>query len=871
MGMKMHSLNAIFPLVVFACALTCALTTAFARSSAASVPGLERWRNDISLTDSTQTQAVEIDTAGYSYVAGVSSNSVSYFRFVQKIDRFGNEIWRYESPSNSVYAGIVHQQIVVDETDDAIYVLRSNLDNATTHLISVAKHDANDGSILWNESGGFAMGPSPMKKSAAMGLDADGTLWVVRQGQSIFVFGETNWTIQYRSFDANTGILQDEDILVGSSSSSRYLYDAAVAGDRLFVAYREQDETSVDLVSTAFELNNGLLNIINPHEPTPCSAAEPCRTELNFIIPESTTGTATFTDAALDTDGNFVVTGYFERFEPDDCLPECFGNMYWYHPVIVKLNRSNQVVFQTVETEEGIGVYDTPTDASVHVALQNNNILTLISGENMGGVIVAFDPNGTRTGSRHVDTYVHEIFSAGGCSSWIPVWQPAAITSGVTGVAITGQLPAQCVYGGYFPMEETARTVMFQRSDHPFFTADFIQGVTGGSEICDDWNAFRSELTGEFVSVSLSGSADGNGVTCSDPVLATQICNALNTGQALINLSCEGNTWNVGECAGTSISVNASVCSCASENAHIARPCIFNQNWGGMGTRTCNAPDQSLEVRCMRGSENLYEQSFLQNVPPASSQCNEWTDFREDIGVAQTRFVRLSGSADPTGVRCNDPVAASQICDALHNGATLNNVSCDGNSWYVGECGGTSIGVNSPVCNCASGNAHIARPCISNRNWGGMTTATCNPPSQTLKVSCGIGPNSFNDYFPAGNADTEACTSWNDFRASLSGDYSKITLRGSENPEGVSCNGPTADVLCKALHNSSTVRNLSCGGNTWSVGNCGGTAISVNTSVCSCSSGDIHIVRPCISNPNWGGMGTATCGSPGQSIEVICD
>ena len=32
-------------------------------------------------------------------------------------------------------------------------------------------------------------------------------------------------------------------------------------------------------------------------------------------------------------------------------------------------------------------------------------------------------------------------------------------------------------------------------------------------------------------------------------------------------------------------------------------------------------------------------------------------------------------------------------------------------------------------------------------------------------------------------------------------------------------------------------------------------------------------VRPCIGagNPNWGGMNTATCNGPTQTLEVICE
>jgi hypothetical protein len=403
---------------------------------------------------------------------------------------------------------------------------------------------------------------------------------------------------------------------------------------------------------------------------------------------------------------------------------------------------------------------------------------------------------------------------------------------------------------------------------HEFFSADFTTGVPGGAAICTEWNDFRSRLDGDFTSVVLSGSANGPGVACNDPETATQICNALEAGTPL-GIACGGNTWNVGECGGTAVAVNSAVCSCPASGAHIARPCIGNQNWGGMGTATCNGPTQSLEVRCMRGTEKVYESNFNQGVTPDPLQCSSWNTFR---GAAPTNadFVRLSGSADAEGVLCGDPAAASQICSALQAGTPLG-VTCGANTWNVGECGGTAVAVNSSVCSCPASGAHIARPCIPNANWGGMLTPTCNGPGQSLRVSCGTAPELFSDYLPAGTASAGVCAAWNTFRASLTGNYSKITLRGSENPNGVTCTGASANTLCQTLRSGGTVSSLACDGNTWNVGACGGTAVSVNSAVCSCPVSGAHIVRPCINNPNWGGMGTATCGSPGQSMDVICE
>src|SRR5258705_13776509 len=100
-------------------------------------------------------------------------------------------------------------------------------------------------------------------------------------------------------------------------------------------------------------------------------------------------------------------------------------------------------------------------------------------------------------------------------------------------------------------------------------TGHFAGGVPPAAQVCTDWNDFRSRLDGNFTSVMLSGSANGTGMSCNDPEIATQICNALHDG-APLGISCGGNTWNVGECGGTTVAVNSAVCACPASGAFIA-------------------------------------------------------------------------------------------------------------------------------------------------------------------------------------------------------------------------------------------------------------------------------------------------------------
>jgi cysteine-rich repeat protein len=418
-------------------------------------------------------------------------------------------------------------------------------------------------------------------------------------------------------------------------------------------------------------------------------------------------------------------------------------------------------------------------------------------------------------------------------------------------------------------------------SDHPFYSEDFPAGVVSSSgQQCTNWNGFRTRLTGNYAAIELSGSNVQSGVRCEDAQIATRLCNALNQGGS-ISEQCGNDTWMVGECGGTAISVNAPVCQCdqANSGAHVVRPCINNENWGGMNSTTCSAVAQRLEVRCLTDSTSVYEHEFPQAaVPTNSEQCVDYTEYTANL-TGRYFSATLSGSNDTTGVTCNDPAIATQLCNALATSTELD-VDCNGIDWRVGDCStGTgfpfeiSAGTGS-ACSC-SDEGYTLRPCIGNNNWGGINGNSCSAPTQTMRLECNAQPSYYSAQFPAGTVSSGAaqCTAWEAFRAELvQSSYTRVTVRGSANPGGLSCSDPgVATQICSALNTSGTVSGLSCDGNTWSVGECGGTAVAVNSSVCECTTGDGHIVRPCIDNANWGGMGTATCSGEAQSMDVICE
>jgi hypothetical protein len=77
-----------------------------------------------------------------------------------------------------------------------------------------------------------------------------------------------------------------------------------------------------------------------------------------------------------------------------------------------------------------------------------------------------------------------------------------------------------------------------------------------------------------------------------------------NAPTYVTSLSCNGHTWTTGNCAVTGkeigLAIDTTACNCQNPG-YIARPCIGNENWGGVNTQTCsspNPPTQTITVEC---------------------------------------------------------------------------------------------------------------------------------------------------------------------------------------------------------------------------------------------------------------------------------
>jgi hypothetical protein len=131
-----------------------------------------------------------------------------------------------------------------------------------------------------------------------------------------------------------------------------------------------------------------------------------------------------------------------------------------------------------------------------------------------------------------------------------------------------------------------------------------------------------------------------------------------------------------------------------------------------------------------------YTDSFTRSVTP-TTQCTSWDAWRATLDGRGCSMIELSGTFDTTGVVCTDPVVVEAIADALRTG-TVGSWSCDGRTWRVGECGvgpgSWELSAAGSICSCPNPE-YLLRPCIGNQNWGGINTATCTGPDQTMTVT----------------------------------------------------------------------------------------------------------------------------------------
>lgn len=140
--------------------------------------------------------------------------------------------------------------------------------------------------------------------------------------------------------------------------------------------------------------------------------------------------------------------------------------------------------------------------------------------------------------------------------------------------------------------------------------------------------------------------------------------------------------------------------------------------------------------------------TFVGGSPPTAAQCSDWSRFLNELGQKSFFSVTLTGTFDAVGKSITDHVAANQLATLLHS-RTAGRVTSGPNTWIVSTCGagacdGPSIALsvissNSEAAGCVCTERYAVRPQSTISNWGGVNSATCFGPSQTMSLVFGSG------------------------------------------------------------------------------------------------------------------------------------
>jgi hypothetical protein len=155
------------------------------------------------------------------------------------------------------------------------------------------------------------------------------------------------------------------------------------------------------------------------------------------------------------------------------------------------------------------------------------------------------------------------------------------------------------------------------------YSETFVNGSTPSAQ-CTSWNSWRAGLsTSGYSTVTMSGTYDTTGITCSDPATAQAIADAIRTLTSG-SWSCDGHTWYL---CGTRYTgelwIDApSLCSGSNcpNPGYILRPCCGHSNWGGVNTATCTTnPTQDMTLEfCGSGAGSTIIEDFETGTWPWS-------------------------------------------------------------------------------------------------------------------------------------------------------------------------------------------------------------------------------------------------------------
>lgn len=156
-------------------------------------------------------------------------------------------------------------------------------------------------------------------------------------------------------------------------------------------------------------------------------------------------------------------------------------------------------------------------------------------------------------------------------------------------------------------------------------------------------------------------------------------------------------------------------------------------NCGGCGIVCPSGMPSCVGGVCGKGY--VYTEAFTGGVTP-TTQCTAWTTYIGGLGSSYSSMT-FNGSNDSVGYTCSTASVVNNMAGAL-KAKTSYSASCNGHTWATCPSDTDELWIDPPsLCSGADcpNPGYILRPCIGNTNWGGVKTATCSPPSQTMTLT----------------------------------------------------------------------------------------------------------------------------------------
>ncbi|RYE15097.1 MAG: T9SS type A sorting domain-containing protein [Sphingobacteriales bacterium] len=220
-----------------------------------------------------------------------------------------------------------------------------------------------------------------------------------------------------------------------------------------------------------------------------------------------------------------------------------------------------------------------------------------------------------------------------------------------------------------------------------------------------------------------------------------------------------------------------------------------------------------------------FSENFVYGV---TNKCTEWNTFVTALNPGSYTSVTMSGSFDMTGITCNDPTIVNDIATAIKNGTSYMSATTNGHTWEVCNRGSfLDVWIDAPSqCNSSDcpNPGYIIRPCIGAYNSGGVNTATCGGPDQTMTLEFIDGPPcpGPGTPFASGVLSSSATINWT--AVSGTAGYEYVLNQVATNPTAVGTSTALTSIPVNSLTPSTTyyihVRNLCTTGNRspWEVG-----------------------------------------------------